>query len=119
MSHLAPNNIKSFGKKISLKNNFFDQKSSKNLYFLAIFEQKFDKSVSLERSIGAEKCAIAQNDRNTILMKWVKKSKTFVQKNQKRSFFGQKVAKSGPKIQKIFEKEIFYRNRFRMAQNVF
>ena len=124
--------------------NFFRPKIFEKPLFLAIFDQKFEKSsepaelnrfsknwwpkffrpkifekplfwpfltknsrnlVSLQSSIDVGKRAIAQNDRNTILMKWVKKFKKFRPKNNKTCFLAKKSPKKAQKSKKFFRAE--------------
>ena len=69
------------------KKNFFDPKFSKNLYFWPFLVKNSINLVSLQSSIGVGMRAIAQNDRNTILLKWVKKNQNFALKKFKNSIF--------------------------------
>ena len=94
---------KFFSKKI-----FFDPKFSKNLYFWPFLVKNSINLVSLQCSIGVGMHVMAQNDHNTILLKWVKKiSKFLPPKIQKIDFLGPKMAKNDQKIEK-FSKKFFW-----------
>ena len=89
------NRNKKFQKKVQKrfsKKNFFDPKISKNLYFWPFLVKNSITLVSLQSSIGVGMRAIAQNDRKTIHLKWVKKK--FLNPppppNSKNRFFGPK-----------------------------
>ena len=81
--------VKNFSKIFFEK--FFDQKHSKTLNFWPFLFKNSIYLVSLQSSIDIGTCAIAQNDRNTILMKWAKKIKYFTPKIQEIDFLAKKV----------------------------
>ena len=74
--------------------------------------------VSLQSLIGVGMRAIAQNGRNTIHLKWVKKYPNFPSKNSKIDFLAPKRSGMTNKNEK-FSKFFFGRNRFRMVQMYF
>ena len=68
----------------SKKNFFFGPKFSKNLYFWRLLVKSSTNLVSLQSSIAVWMRAIAQNDHNTILLRWVKNNfKILPSKTQK------------------------------------
>ena len=95
---MSKEGAKNFSKKF-----FFDPKFSKNLYFWPFLVKNSINLVSLQSSIGVGMRAIAQNDRNTILLKWVKKNfKISPPKKSKIRFFGPKNGQKWPKNRKNF-----------------
>ena len=93
--------------KFVFQKEFFWPKIFKNLCFWPCSTKNSRNLVSL-----------AQNDRNTILMKWVKKIFKNFSPKIKKSIVWPKMTKNGPKHRKYF-RIFFDRNRFRMLQNVF
>ena len=90
-------------KKFFRKKIFLGPKFSKNLYFWPLFDKNLINLVSMQRSIGVGMRTIAQNDRNKILLKWVKKNSKFSsQKFEKSIFLGPKMIKNDQKIEKFF-----------------
>ena len=81
---------------------FFVFEKSKKPLFLAYFGGVYCALLCMERFFDLERRAIAQNDRNTILLKWVEKNfKISPPKNTKNQFFGSKNGKNDQKIEKI------------------
>ena len=115
------NRNKKFQKRIQkfFSKKFFWTQNLRKTYFWPISVKNFINLVSLQSSTGVGMRAIAQNDRNTILLKYAKIFfKISLLKNSKNRFFGQKMTKKWQKS-KIFRKIFFGRNRFRMVRNVF
>ena len=98
------------------RKNFLGPKFSKTLYFLAIFDQKFNKfSEPAELDRCRDACNSAKLPQINLFEMSEKIFKNFPPKNSKIDFLGPKWQKKS----KIFRKKNFGRNRFRMVQNVF
>ena len=115
---------KFWAKKSFFQKKFFRLEISEKPLSLTILAKNSINLVSLQSLKDVRMRVIAQNDRNTILLKLVKKNLKFLHpKIKKKSiFWAQKMAKNDQKIEnfsKIFRKFFFGRNRFRMVQNVF
>jgi len=65
-----------------------------NFKFWQLLAINLTNLVSMQSSLDVEKCVIVQNDRNTKLMKCVKKIESFsIKKLRKKLFFWPKIAK--------------------------
>ena len=85
------------------------------ILFLTDFGESYCLLLRTERFVALGKFAIAQNDRNTILMKHYKCFSN--PPNQIFDYFGHEIT-NNQNFQKSFD-NFFDRNRFRLVQNVF